>query len=79
MDRGAWWVIVHGVTKSQTRLSDQHTLSLVSRHGLQAALNGVTRLLVDFVTNWSPKFCGFPSDFYEHLAPCHTSKSTYVE
>ena len=22
MDRGAWWAIVHGVTKSQTRLSD---------------------------------------------------------
>ena len=22
MDRGAWWVIVHGVNKSRTRLSD---------------------------------------------------------
>ena len=22
MDRGAWWTVVHGVTKSQTRLSD---------------------------------------------------------
>ena len=22
MDGGAWWVMVHGVTKSQTRLSD---------------------------------------------------------
>ena len=22
MDRGAWWAIVHGVTKSQTRLSN---------------------------------------------------------
>ena len=22
MDRGAWWVMVHGVTKSWTRLSD---------------------------------------------------------
>ena len=22
VDRGAWWVIVHGVTKSQTQLSD---------------------------------------------------------
>ena len=22
MDRGAWWVIFHGVTKSQTRLSN---------------------------------------------------------
>ena len=33
MDRGAWWDIVHGVTKSQTRLSahahthmDTHTV-----------------------------------------------------
>ena len=25
MDRGAWWATVHGVTKSQTRLSNQHT------------------------------------------------------
>ena len=24
MDRGAWWAKVHGVTKSQTRLSGQH-------------------------------------------------------
>ena len=25
MDRGAWWAPVHGVTKSQTRLSDETT------------------------------------------------------
>ena len=25
MDRGVWWVRVHGVTKSQTRLSDSYT------------------------------------------------------
>ena len=24
MDRGVWWVTVHGVAKSQTQLSDQH-------------------------------------------------------
>ena len=24
MDRGAWWATVHGVTKSQTQLSDFH-------------------------------------------------------
>ena len=24
-DRGAWWATVHGVTKSQTRLRDEHT------------------------------------------------------
>ena len=26
MDRGAWWATVHGVAKSQTRLSDSHFL-----------------------------------------------------
>ena len=26
MDRGAWWATVHGVSKSWTRLNDQHTL-----------------------------------------------------
>ena len=25
MDRGAWWVTVHGVAKSQTQLSNQTT------------------------------------------------------
>ena len=24
MDRGVWWAIVHGVTESQTQLSDQY-------------------------------------------------------
>ena len=24
MDRGAWWATVHGVTKSQSRMSDFH-------------------------------------------------------
>ena len=28
MDRAAWWATVHGVTKSQTRLSDLHLTSL---------------------------------------------------
>ena len=28
MDRGAWWATVHGVTKSQTQLSDFHFTSL---------------------------------------------------
>ena len=25
MDRGAWWAMIHGVTKSQTQMSDTHT------------------------------------------------------
>ena len=26
MDRGAWWTTVHGVTKNQTRLSNETTI-----------------------------------------------------
>ena len=32
MDRGAWWAAVHGVTKSQTRLSD-FIFHLMSQQG----------------------------------------------
>ena len=28
MDTGAWWAIVHGITKSQTQLSDINTCTL---------------------------------------------------
>ena len=30
MDRGAWWAIVHGVTKSQTRLKQSKQSSIIS-------------------------------------------------
>ena len=43
MDRGAWWAIVHGITKSQTRLSDlthththTHTHQVINSYGLRA-------------------------------------------
>ena len=29
MDRGALWILIHGITKSQTRLSDQHAHNLL--------------------------------------------------
>ena len=32
MDRGAWWIIVHGVTKSQAWLSDYHTHAHTHTH-----------------------------------------------
>ena len=43
MDRGAWWATVHGVAKSQTRLSDQaqHT----EEHCL-IPLDGIHHVLV---------------------------------
>ena len=30
MERGAWWVTVHGTAKNQTGLSDQHLLSTLT-------------------------------------------------
>ena len=33
MNRGAWWAAVHGVTNSQTRLSNQHTHTSLFTHG----------------------------------------------
>ena len=43
MDRGAWWVIVHGVTKSWTRLNTVDTYSVctlecMKRAGLMASI-----------------------------------------
>ena len=38
MDRGAWQAAVHGVSKSQTRLSDQAHLSTDNAHLRQKAL-----------------------------------------
>ena len=37
MDRGAWWVTVHGVAKSQTRLIDFH-ITLLSEWGERDAV-----------------------------------------
>ena len=34
MDRGTWWAIAHGVTKSQTHLSDFHTHTYFTEQGL---------------------------------------------
>ena len=37
MDRGAWRATVHGVAKSQTRLSNSHTHTHTHTHPKQAA------------------------------------------
>ena len=29
MDRGAWWAMVHGVSKNQTRLKTSHTCTFI--------------------------------------------------
>ena len=38
MDRGAWRAIVHGVVKSQTRLSEEHTQGRASLGALSHSL-----------------------------------------
>ena len=43
MDRGAWWAVVHGVTKSQTRLND-FTFPFHS-HALEKAMATHSRIL----------------------------------
>ena len=37
MDIGAWWATVHGVTKSQTQLSNYHTHRLSHRKEWETA------------------------------------------
>ena len=58
MDRGAWWVPVHGVEKSRTRLSDQHVhfhflvflVNSMDRGAWYAAVHGITRVRHDLAT-----------------------------
>ena len=58
MDRGAWWAMVHGVAKSQTRLSDSltHSLqsSLVSEPGTdRPSLTFLSRMTFWIILCWS--------------------------
>ena len=50
MDRGAWWVTVHGVTKSWTRLRTraQHGTETLSDGGPFLAPNGLGRFFAHF-------------------------------
>ena len=41
MDRGAWWATVHGVTKSQTRLSDEHFHFQTNTEAREATLDHI--------------------------------------
>ena len=71
MDRGAWWATVHGVAKSQTRLSDFSSLPLdVLRQGVVKLLSCV-RL---FATPWTvahqaPPSMGFSRQEYWNGLP----------
>ena len=61
MDRGAWWATVHGVAKSQTRLSHFTSLhfTLAGRSGLQKTLLFLLESSRSGLNFW-PETC-FPS------------------
>ena len=40
MDRGAWWAVTHGVTKSQTRLRDFTSLTSLASYFISGEGNG---------------------------------------
>ena len=41
VDRGAWWATVHGVPKSQTRLSDEHFHFQTNAEAREATLDHI--------------------------------------
>ena len=41
MDRGAWWATVHEVAKSQTQLSNFHSLSSVTSRHIASKVLGI--------------------------------------
>ena len=48
MNRGAWWVTVHGVAKSQTQLSYFHTHIIKMRNpGLECTFKEISRVCND--------------------------------
>ena len=56
MDRGAWWATVHGVTKSQTRLSNSHShihfqISITGEKNIKAVI-----IHVSIIYLWPKEF-----------------------
>ena len=52
VDREAWWAAIHGVTKSQTRLSDWTELKPFLGNLRQTCLYGVTSVVSDSASLW---------------------------
>ena len=61
IDKGAWWAAVHGITKSQARLSDSHFHIF---HGIQ----GIMLRLLKINTIYNPPNSLEDSYFYLHFA-----------
>ena len=61
MDRGAWRATVHGVAKSRTRLSDEHTTQC---SGYDTTVENFLPYFFRFVNCYFPKVLG---EFLHHL------------
>ena len=70
MDRGAWWATVHGVVKSQTRLSDWIT-TFIHLFGCAGPCLQHARSFFFFSCSMQPLSCGMwhlvPSPGIEHM------------
>ena len=64
IDRGAWWATIHGVTKSWTRLSDQHTQFLCAASSVQ--FSPIAQLCL---TLCNPMDCSTPGLPVHHQCP----------
>ena len=72
MDRGTWWTIVHGVSKSQTWLSNwaQSSIIYMSIHLLMNIMNtSITWLLRVVLLGASRYMCLFKLDFSPDICP----------
>ena len=63
MDGGAWWAVVHGVTKSWTRLSDftPKTADVKSLSDESNACASRGTVCIHFSCEWTLPTCFFPN------------------
>jgi len=66
MDRGAWWATVHGVTKSQTRLSDIYKKNIYGKNRPASAGDGLDPWVrkIPWSRKWHPTPVFLPEKFY---------------
>ena len=66
MDRGAWWATVHGVTKSQTRLSDIYKKNIYGKNRPASAGDGLDPWVrkIPWSRKWHPTPVFLPGEFH---------------
>ena len=71
MDRGAWWGMLHGVTKSQTRLSNFHfdfSGALTRKRVWHLALGVSPLQVIKNLTFWQAKTPGIIQETQEEIS-----------